>query len=131
MLDHLARLKAAHPSIAEVWLIGSRANGTSKCESDWDFIVFGPLGLREAMAQDKSLARPDVDLLVASPDGVVADPWKVKSGTLSNWEWNRISNSQATYIGRKSMPDEEAATEGFPNMGHIKEDLLSASLVDL
>lgn len=38
MIDGVMRVC---PNITEIWLIGSRAAGTAKDDSDWDFLVFG------------------------------------------------------------------------------------------
>jgi predicted nucleotidyltransferase len=45
MLQHMttqyvAELTATYPGIREVWLLGSRANGTATEASDWDYLVF-------------------------------------------------------------------------------------------
>jgi hypothetical protein len=90
---------------AEVWLIGSRANGYSKPESDWDFIVFGEDSLVQELSK---LPAPDnVDVLVVTDGKTFRSPWPRKSdgaykqGELEKWQWLRKSSSTATYESTK------------------------------
>lgn len=93
----LAEVVRRHPGIAEVWLIGSRANGTETPESDWDFLVFPccvvepdggletgwlrsdqgretglPAGVAASIHADSTLRRADVDFLVVTDGPAVA-----------------------------------------------------------
>jgi predicted nucleotidyltransferase len=100
--------------VTEIWLIGSRANGTAAVRSDWDLLVFGG---DEAHAHIKSavgLHRDDVDLLVVDASGEFRKPWgDPKSGSLSSWEWKLVGPDSATYRGAKWIPDAGASdTQG-------------------
>ena len=93
----------------EVWLIGSRANGTARENSDWDLLVFGSADLL-ARLEGQSMVE-DVDVLVVVDRDRLQSPWKrttdgvVKSGSLAGWKWTRKSEREATYEGTK-WPDD-------------------------
>ena len=38
--EYILELVASSPSIREAWLFGSRAAGSARPESDWDFLAF-------------------------------------------------------------------------------------------
>lgn len=88
-----------------VWLIGSRANGTARKNSDWDLLVMGDAELLERLS--RTAPTPNVDLLVLFDGESFASPWdsgssKVrKSGSLSDWAWRQTSESEAIYSGTK------------------------------
>ncbi len=46
----------------EVWLIGSRVDGTAKAASDWDFVVFGGRDVLERLQREPAV--PSMDILV-------------------------------------------------------------------
>jgi predicted nucleotidyltransferase len=89
----------------EVWLIGSRANGTARTNSDWDVLIFGNKALLDALAMEEPL--DNVDILVVHDGDAFQSPWNktkegvLKSGSLSGWEWQPKSETEATYSGTK------------------------------
>ena len=104
-MDHLTRLLAACPGIREIWLIGSRANGTATDRSDWDFLVFADRHAYTALARMPHLNEPDVDLMVLWDRDNFVKPWpegdREKGGSLTGWKWERHSDAWATYMERK------------------------------
>lgn len=99
----LAQVRATCPSIESVWLIGSRANGSARETSDWDFIVFAN---REALAQIKSsseLHRSDIDFLVVVNGEDFENAWgeRNKIGALSYWGWKLVTDAHAEYTETK------------------------------
>jgi predicted nucleotidyltransferase len=97
-----------------VWLLGSRANGTSTPGSDWDLLVFGDLELAKELAQISPVDL--VDLLVVIDRDRFLSPWNktieglVKSGSLSSWEWSQVDSQSATYSGTK-WPNDWGSTK--------------------
>ena len=89
----------------EVWLMGSRANGNARTDSDWDILIFGDEVLLDALKNEAPLEETDV--LVVHDGDAFQSPWNktkegvLKSGSLSGWEWQRKSETEATYSGTK------------------------------
>lgn len=74
--QYINELVTAYPSIREVWLFGSRANGTEHANSDWDYLVFGDDDrLLNVLCQDLSFNRPDIDLFIVATPTKAMKPW--------------------------------------------------------
>ena len=118
---YLNRLVSAYPQIESIWLIGSRAQGTARQDSDWDFFVFATPEVLSALRSDESFRQSNVDLLIVTNGDSFESPWPhseggeaiIKRGNLHNyhsnygslvlgWQWDRISDSEARYDGSKS-----------------------------
>lgn len=111
--------------IESVWLIGSRANGTGREESDWDFFVFGEDSVYSQIESNPHLHNQSVDLLVVSSNGSFSRPYgNSKTGTLEKWKWNELSKTEAAYRATKWIPDKESLAEGEPDMGDWIEQTL-------
>jgi len=98
-------LKDDFPAIEEIWLLGSRANGTARSDSDWDFLVFSsePPKLKEKLQRMTKYHRDDVDLFVVDEDrNFVTAFGKTKGGSLDGWKWNQNSANSASYKGTKA-----------------------------
>ena len=69
--EYLAQLTEAYSNITEVWLFGSRANGTAHSESDWDYLAFwdGKTALFDQLHTDRRFLQDDIDLLVLLTNG--------------------------------------------------------------
>ena len=104
----------------EVWLMGSRANGRARPDSDTDLLIFGPDGFLQSVRA--GLNQPaDIDCLVVYDGDNYQDPWQDKSGSLSKLQWKRLDERSATYVGTKWVPDDESATEFNADMGDLVE----------
>lgn len=102
--------------IEEIWLIGSRANGMSKPDSDWDFFVFGKPGALELLSVESDLWRSDVDLLVIEDGDNFKSAWtENKTGSLSDWQWVITDPGIAEYMGTKWIPSEVDPDEVSPH----------------
>lgn len=100
--SYLDGLLKSIPSIESIWLIGSRANGTAKPGSDWDFLVFGDDTVFEKIQNSPSLCMKNVDLLIVAADGGFKTPYgEEKSGHLESWKWRTITSETATYKSSK------------------------------
>jgi predicted nucleotidyltransferase len=127
---YVRKLISGVPGIHQVWLIGSRANGVAREDSDWDLVVFLDPASIERIESDTSLHADRVDLLVVASDGTFRRPWgSSRSGSLSTWEWTCITPTQARYVGTKWIPDKEAAENGIDTLGYLQRDVLNARLV--
>ncbi|WP_411728425.1 nucleotidyltransferase family protein [Methyloglobulus sp.] len=128
VLNYLSKLSHRHIAVKEIWLFGSRANGTATGESDWDLIVFGENGLFNSIASDTEVHRDDVDLLVVNEvTGNFNKPWgSEKAGSLKGWKWEIRSETEASYVGSKWIEDEEAEAEGLNDMGTLIDIQLKA-----
>lgn len=114
------------PGVREVWLLGSRANGTARSDSDWDFLAFAAPTVDPCIRSRTDLHLPNIDLLlVDDPSGEFARAWgSPKTGSLTRWEWTRLSEAVAAYKSVRWIPEEDdsgatgqmdyLASEGFP-----------------
>ena len=120
---YVRKVAASHRNVIEMWLLGSRANGTATKASDWDILAFADESTLNSLREDYQLHHPVVDLLVVkSADGRFEKPWgKKKSGSLELWQWNRLSDTEATYRSVKFVPD-----PGEAHHGDFHEQILKA-----
>ena len=90
------------PGVKEIWLLGSRANGTAREDSDWDLLILGTDETLTTLRRTPSFHRDDVDALVAANNEFV-NAWgeKVKSGSMAGWEWVRLNDFFAEYLENK------------------------------
>ena len=80
-----------------VWFIGSRANGTYRSDSDWDFVCFrnSPVEIKEARCEFVDVVQVGNDgkyLLEGQPPHLI--------GQFKNWDWNQINSNCAKYRSR-------------------------------
>lgn len=96
-------------SVTEIWLIGSRANNTAREDSDWDFLVFGDDSSLNKLKRMIEYKRENIDFLVVFDGDNFIAPWGIpkKSGSLTKWEWNRISDYSAQYKHINFIPDSD------------------------
>lgn len=109
---YVQQIILAAPGVRDIWLIGSRANGSAGPTSDWDLLVFGDQSSFEEVGAAKHLHRADVDCLVVSGSGAFASAWggKSKRGSLTGWNWRPHPNgNQATYEESKWHDAEDGA----------------------
>ena len=107
--QYIAQLIKAYPSIREIWLFGSRANGTATEESDWDYMVLGDdAGAMNALHHDVQFNEAGIDLMFVGPgiDIEAMKPWpepdrywkKLGLGTAPGGiNWRIISETEAQY----------------------------------
>jgi predicted nucleotidyltransferase len=93
----------AFPSVREVWLFGSRANGAERPDSAWDYLIISEdSSLMNRMHQDRRFDRPNIDALVISGE-FATRPWPVEDESwkklrmIDDLEWTPISATLATY----------------------------------
>jgi len=102
--EYITALTRAYPEIRKVWLIGSRADGTAKPSSDWDYIAIADAPTLKALSTDAAFNDPTIDLLVVYDGDCFCKPWpdgdRVKQGSLDGWQW-RAGDNQATYKATK------------------------------
>lgn len=123
---YLESVTTACPSIAEIWLFGSRANGTESDRSDWDLLAFGDGDTCNVLRGHEELRRDDVDLLVVDSSGNFQTPWgDRKKGSLESWRWSRLTDEEAAYEGRKWCPDVGQAGIGI-ELGSLDKPHLRA-----
>jgi hypothetical protein len=89
----------------EVWLIGSRANPTSAQPNDWDIVAVGDATLLEEFRARAPI--DGLDLLIVYNSDDFEGPWlrasdgAKKTGSLSEWQWQRLNEDEATYRATK------------------------------
>lgn len=93
----------------QVWMLGSRVNGTATDESDWDVLIFGNEELlRELVERDP--VSDDCDLLVVLVDATFRKPWSEnperETGNCTLWKWQEQSGGN-TAIYKGENPDYE------------------------
>lgn len=113
--DYVNSLVKEYPDIESVWLIGSRANESFNENSDWDFLVFGSRETLKALSDETRFHKDNIDLLVVYDGNDFEKPWgeKKKSGSLTCWEWKKLSFSKAQYKSKKSIYYNENGEEEF------------------
>ena len=94
------------PSPQSVWLFGSRANGRATPMSDTDLLVFANSAFVESLRASTSQPQ-DVDVLVAIDSDTIIYPWRQETGSLKSWQWHRLGDNAASYLGTKWIPDTE------------------------
>lgn len=101
--QYIFRMAAATGNSVEIWLIGSRANGSSRPDSDWDLLVFGPEDTFARLHAAVDLHRDDVDCMVVLEGGDLQSAWgrRIKSGALYRWHWDRTGDREATFVESK------------------------------
>ena len=100
-------IKGLHPCPESIWLIGSQVNGTATNESDWDILVFGSEELISTLKAQISLDNKLLDILVVYDGNNFLNPFRKKKGSLTDWNWKKVSQDCATYCGSKWIPNEE------------------------
>src|SRR3954451_23854366 len=109
--DYCKELLRAYPGIKQIWLIGSRAGGSAKSSSDWDYIVMADQSTLDALSAASHFNDPVIDLLVVYDDNQFRKPWpdgdREKRGSLTGWEWKEISEINATYEATKSQDNDD------------------------
>lgn len=105
--EYIDELVRAHPSVEEVWLFGSRANGTARETSDWDYLVFvSSASALNDICLDKRLDLSSVDLFIVQGTKALR-PWPALNGhnkilELGNspggLDWKRLNSSEARYV---------------------------------
>ncbi len=108
-IDELLR---AYPSIKQVWLIGSRADGSAKPSSDWDYFVMADQSTLDALSAAKRFNDPAIDLLVVYDGDHFRKPWadgdREKHGSLKEWDWQETTQSgEATYRATKPLDNDD------------------------
>lgn len=91
------------PGLAAVWLIGSRANGTEKPTSDWDFIAIGTAETLTYLRAAAELHHANVDFLVVTNGDDFEASWgeRDKHGSLAEWQWEQLDERSAVYLQSK------------------------------
>lgn len=109
--EYVKGLVVSHPAIAEVWLIGSRADGSAQPNSDWDYLIIADQGTLESLSAKPEFNDTKVDLLVVYDGDNFRKPWldgdREKHGSLSGWDWNQTSESEAHYRATKPRSNDD------------------------
>ena len=80
--------------VSSIWLIGSRANGYAKPDSDWDILYFSS---REPYPRDSRLNSIDV-IHVGPNDTFLLEGMSLDFHfSFSNWHWHQYSDHLASY----------------------------------
>jgi len=98
-LHHYVRgLVSEFRRIKSVWLIGSRANGEERQDSDWDLLVFADEETLKGLMSRHEFKQTHIDLfIVYNSLGDFRNPWKLKTGNLKKWGWRKLSKIEGEY----------------------------------
>lgn len=104
IVEYCSHLTTVAPGIENIWLFGSRANGTANDESDWDLLVFGRGDVLDRIRNNSTLHVQNVDCLVVLPNGDFENAWgsNPKTGSLEEWCWKEFG-TEATYQQNKNV----------------------------
>lgn len=85
--------------------------GSARPDSDWDFLAFGSEESFRCLERNVALHWPHTDCLVVTNGEDFRTAWgeKNKTGSLSEWEWKQISETEAQYTETKWVENEEQA----------------------
>lgn len=108
LVDDIARRA---PGLVEVWLIGSRANGSATPSSDWDFVAVGRPETLAYLREAEDLHCSDVDFLVVTDGDSFESAWgeRPKAGSLKGWNWKQTAETGAVYSQTKWHDAEDGA----------------------
>lgn len=112
LAGYLESIIKSFPGIREVWLFGSRANGKSREDSDWDILAVADDPTIEQMNHSRSFHRHDFHVFVSGSRGQFVEPWKNRStifadsGSFEEWNWLRVGPTEAEYDHNKQEPGE-------------------------
>lgn len=102
--QYIKNLTYEYPSIESIWLIGSRANGCEKKNSDWDLLIFANKNILESLKTNTKFNSSQIDLLIVFDGKNFQEPWHranekniYKQGSLPGWNWKIIDQDNATY----------------------------------
>lgn len=100
--EYANALAAASPGVREIYMLGSRANGTAREDSDWDLLIIGNEQTLRFLRTATHLHRADIDCLVATNEEF-ENAWgeKLKTGSLPGWKWERLNDFFAEYTENK------------------------------
>ena len=131
--EYIKNLKNSYPNITSTWLIGSRANGTAKPNSDWDFIVFANNETLENIRNNHEFHKENIDLLIVyNESGDFAKPWgKKKTGNLKNWAWKNINENETSYESAKFIKNEKRSQKFNAEMGDIETETFKAFKINV
>jgi len=88
----VTRFAQEFPGGQEVWLFGSRADGTASENSDWDLIAFGDDQLTTAAVRSAESLRSETFSLFIGHGDEFERPWprardgEIECATFSRWE---------------------------------------------
>lgn len=117
--EYRDELIKSFPCITQIWLFGSRANGTARPDSDWDHLIRADDDrLLHALCQSRDFNRPEVDVFVVVGTRAMR-PWPAEDGQLRvldlsdapgclNWH---ETGTEATYIETKPRPGNAGAVD--------------------
>lgn len=109
--QYIKKLILSYPLIKSIWLFGSRANNSYKDDSDWDLLIFANKNILEELKINSSFKKNGIDVLVVFDGKNFEGPWPdnqgIKKGDLTFWNWNQISDNEATYKSIKYKNEKE------------------------
>jgi hypothetical protein len=101
--EHVERLVTRYPTIASIWLFGSRANDEARDDSDWDLLVFSQGAIAHRLRTDLNCRVEGFDLFVFDTStGECCNPWR--SAGLEGLHWREVAENEATYRVTKFTP---------------------------
>ena len=111
VVQFLKQLGAVSPGLSSVWLVGSRANGTARPTSDWDFLAFGSEETLTFLQSATALHRQETDFLVVTNGEDFQAAWgePQKTGSLSEWQWSQLTATDAEYMQSKWVEHEDGS----------------------
>lgn len=95
-------LRAEHPAIEQVWLVGPRANDENSQGAVWDLVAFGDEEVLQALREQEKWHRDDVALAIVVDGNRFEPAWgNGRGGTLTDLRWRIEDPQSATY----AVPD--------------------------
>lgn len=117
--EFIADLASLTSASVQVWLIGSRANGRARTDSDTDLLIFGPDGFIDKV-RAKMQQPAETDCLIIYDGDNYRDPWQDKTGSLSQLGWKQVDHTTATYVATKWVSDAESSDELGADLGCVE-----------
>lgn len=98
-VSKILRKLTSEPSALSIWFIGSRANGTDRPDSDWDFILF----VNDEICEKKTRHK-NVDIIRVDKNGqyLLEGQKSNMVGSFNTWKWREESPILSSYTVRKT-----------------------------
>ena len=109
--QYINNLISYYPLIDSIWLLGSRANNSYNDDSDWDLLVFANKDILEDLRRNNYFKEKGIDVLIVFDGENFEGPWPdnkgIKRGDLTSWNWDNVSDKEATYRSVKYINEDE------------------------
>ncbi|MBN1906280.1 MAG: nucleotidyltransferase domain-containing protein [Deltaproteobacteria bacterium] len=109
--NYFKKIISTSQNISSIWLFGSRVNGGTHVDSDWDILIFADEIFFNNLKENGPKPPKNVSLMVLYNGDNFKSPWrrekdgKYEKGSLTGWKWTYHTSKEANYEGVKELPN--------------------------